>query len=202
MLKITLFSLLFFFCINAEANLDFPISTEDSTYTHVRKRAAILSAIVPGSGQIYNEIGYRKIQDKNNRAWWKVPVIYGGLAACGYYFYHNNQYANLTKQEYLFRVDNETSYLDARFINYPTSESLIVGYESIDEVKYNGFDTYANRRDLFMVGFIAVWGLNVIEAYVDAHFVTFDVNEDLSLSWRPTLIGNKNWGIGINLTFN
>lgn len=172
----------------------------DSTYIHSPKRAAIWSAFIPGAGQFYNELGYRKVADKKNRAWWKIPVIYGGLAACGYYFYHNNQYANLTKQEYQFRENNE-GYLDQRFENYPNPNSLIQGYTA-NNITYNGFDTYANRRDLFVVGFIAVWGLNVMEAFVDGHFVTFDVSEDLSLSWHPTLIGNKHPGLGLTLQFN
>lgn len=172
----------------------------DSAYVHSPKRAVMWSAFIPGAGQFYNELGYRTVAEKRNRAWWKIPVIYGGLAACGYYFYHNNQFANLTKQEYQFRENNE-GYLDQRFADYPDASSLILGYKS-GGLDYLGFDTYANRRDLFLVGFIAVWGLNVIEAYVDAHFVSFDVSEDLSFSWQPTLIGSKYPGLGLNLNFN
>lgn len=193
-------SLLFSFAISANA---FSVHTNllsDSAYVHVPKRAALWSTFIPGAGQFYNEIGYRKVADKKNRAWWKIPVIYGGLAACGYYFYHNNQFANLTKQEYQFRQNN-TGYLDQRFANYPDSTSLIVGFTS-NNVDYLGFDTYANRRDIFLVGFIAVWGLNVLEAYVDGHFVSFDVSEDLSFSWCPTVIGNKYPGLGLTLSFN
>ena len=172
----------------------------DGAYVHSHKRAAMWSSFIPGAGQFYNELGYRKVAEKRNLAWWKIPVIYGGLAACGYYFYHNNQFANLTKQEYQFRQNN-VGYLDQRFANYPDSTSLIVGYTA-NNVDYLGFNTYANRRDLFLVGFIAVWGLNVIEAYVDGHFVSFDVSEDLSFSWHPTFIGNKYLGLGLNLNFN
>ncbi len=56
--------------------------------------------------------------------------------------------------------------------------------------------------DIFAFAFIAVWGLNVMEAYVNAHFVTFDVSEDLSLSWSPTLIGYQHPGLGLRLHFN
>ena len=48
-------------------------------------------------------------------------------------------------------------------------------------------------------GFIGVWGLNVIEAYVDAHFVTFDVSEDLSFSWAPTVLANQHAGLSLRL---
>ncbi|PLX00767.1 MAG: hypothetical protein C0594_15280, partial [Marinilabiliales bacterium] len=41
------------------------------------KLAAVMSAIVPGSGQVYN------------KKYWKVPIIYVGFGALGYMF---NQY--------------------------------------------------------------------------------------------------------------
>ena len=178
-------------------------------YTHFTKRAAIFSALIPGAGQIYNEIGYRKIPQKKNRAWWKVPIIYGGLGVCGYYFYHNNKYAALTKQEFLFRENNNGALLDQRFADYPVDTgdttnrvfSLIDGYSS-GGVDYLGFDKYANRRDLFLFGFVGVWALNVIEAYVDAHFVTFDVSEDLSLSIYPTIFANRSPGLSLKFDFN
>ncbi len=210
--KSTLFILLLFCGIGAfgQKETDSLTMNSDSTsYIHIPKRAAIFSAIIPGSGQIYNEIGYRKIPHKNNRAWWKVPIIYGGLGTLGYFFYYNNKYAYLTKKEYLFQDENPGLVLDQRFVNYPTDPtgvqnpmSLIEGYRDADTVFHPGFDIYANRRDLFMVGFIAFWGLNVLEAYVDAHFVTFDVSEDLTLSWYPKMITPKNVGLGLTLSFN
>ena len=181
----------------------------ESGYTHFTKRAAIWSAIVPGAGQIYNEFGYRKIPQKKHRAWWKVPIIYGGLGACGDYFYQNNKFAYLTKKEFLFREENNGTVLDQRFIDYPVVDSdttnrvftLINGYSS-DGTDYLGFDQYANRRDLFLFGFVGVWALNIIEAYVDAHFVTFDVSEDLSLSITPTIFANREPGLSLIFDFN
>ncbi len=187
---------------------DVNLSTE-SGYTHFTKRAAILSAVIPGAGQIYNEIGYRKIPQKKHRAWWKVPIIYGGLGACGYYFYQNNKFAYLTKKEFLFREENNGAILDQRFANYPVDSgdtthrvfSLINGYK-VDGVTIPGFDKYANRRDLFLFGFVGVWALNVIEAYVDAHFVTFDVSEDLTMSFSPTIFANRQPGLSLTLDFD
>lgn len=210
--KLALFILLLFCSIGGFGQKvadSLAIKSDSTSYFHIPKRAAIFSAIIPGSGQIYNEIGYRKIPHKNHRAWWKVPIIYGGLGTLGYFFYFNNKYAYLTKKEYLFQDDNPGLVLDQRFVNYPTDitgvvnpMSLIEGYTDDDTVFHPGFDIYANRRDLFMVGFIAFWGLNVLEAYVDAHFVTFDVSEDLTLSWYPKMITPKNIGLGLSLSFN
>lgn len=184
------------------------LSTEEG-YTHYTKRAALWSAVIPGAGQIYNEIGYRKIPQKKNRAWWKVPIIYGGLGVCGYYFYRNNKLAYLTKKEFQFREENNGAILDQRFVDYPFNASdttnrvfsLINGYSS-GGVDYLGFDKYSSRRDLFLFGIVGVWALNIIEAYVDAHFVTFDVSEDLSMSIYPTIFANRQPGLSLTFDFN
>lgn len=183
-----------------EIGLKDTLPENDTSYHHIPKRAAIFSAIIPGAGQIYNEMGFRKIPQKKHQAWWKVPIIYGGLAACGYYYYYNNQFANLTRQEWQFREQN-AGVLDQRFANY-TSDQLIAGVEVDGKTVFEGYDKFANRRDIFAFAFLAVWGLNVVEAYVNAHFVTFDVSEDLSLSWSPTLIGYQHPGLGLRLNFN
>lgn len=195
MTKAAFFVILFYFTLSVNAQVDTlspeAVSNNQTEYQHITKRAAIWSAVIPGAGQIYNEIGYRRIPQKKHRAWWKVPIIYGGLGACGYYFYQNNKLSALLKQEYLFRQDNPTaSYLDERFIDH-TEAQLITD-----------FDFYSKRRDYLIVGFIGVWGLNVIEAYVDAHFVTFDVSEDLSLSWAPSYIGGRYPGLSLQMNFN
>lgn len=208
MLKSLLFSAFFCLTLHVQAHgLDDTLKTENSEFGYNTKKAALLSAFLPGAGQLYNELGYRKFANKKHRAWWKIPLIYGGLGACAYYFYHNNQYANLTKQEYLYQEENPGHYLDERFKDYPTDpdgvskpSELINGYTS-NGVTHLGYETYATRRDIFIFAFIGVWGLNVLEAYVDAHFVTFDVSEDLSMSWHPTLLPGNQPGLSLQFNF-
>ncbi|WP_051568452.1 DUF5683 domain-containing protein [Crocinitomix catalasitica] len=176
----------------------------DTSYHHNLNRAALLSTIIPGSGQIYNEIGYRKYANKKHRAWWKTPIIYGGLGACAYYFYQNNQMANLIKKEYLFRELNDGEILDERLSHYEDQNALIEGYQYLNAqsqtVEVKGFNLYAKRRDIFIFAFIGVWGLNVLEAYVDAHFVSFDISEDLSFAWAPTLMAGNYPGLSLRLS--
>lgn len=189
----------------------------DTSYHHSWKRASIWSACIPGSGQIYNEFGYRKVQNKKNRAWWKVPIIYGGLGATGYFFYQNTITARALKAEWLFRDANPGQLLYEEYYTW-TSDELLSGFLTPKLSKdgqqlYNlkgeplyetvpGFDIAAKRRDLLAFGFMALWGLQVVEALVDGHFVTFDVSEDLSLSWSPVMLGYSTAGVALRLDIN
>lgn len=172
-------------------------------YEHSVKKALIWSSIIPGSGQIYNEIGYRRVSNKKNRAWWKVPLIYGGLGATGYYYYINNKQSNLLKEEILYRRDyGASTNLHSQFMDFETEDDLINGYVDSTGATKIGFDSYSKNRDLFVFAFVGIWGLQAIEALVDAHFVSFDISQDLSLKWSPTLLNYKTPGISLSLNIN
>lgn len=173
----------------------------DTSYHHSWKRATIWSACLPGAGQIYNEFGYRKEQGKKHRAWWKVPIIYGALGVTSYYFYQNLSLARSLKAEWIYRgTYGDSLRLYPEFTNWKTDE-LITGYFN-GLTTDPGFDIASKRRDMLGFAFLAIWGLNVVEALVDGHFVTFDVSEDLSLSWSPTVLNYTTPGIALRLNFN
>ena len=45
------------------------------------------------------------------------------------------------------------------------------------------------------------WGLNVVDATVDAHLKGFDISEDLSLKLKPTILsGGSTAGLSLVLT--
>lgn len=46
-------------------------------------------------------------------------------------------------------------------------------------------DQFRRDIDYSALVFILLWGLNVVDAAVDAHLKTFDVSPDLSLQIRP-----------------
>ena len=183
------------------------VASDDTSYTHIPKRSALFS-LFPGGGQIYNEFGYRKY-GKKNRAWWKVPLIYGGLGVTSYFWYQNYQRSQLLKEELLFRREfGATSNLHADLLGYDSESVLINGYQEtvitdVDTtvVTYRGFNDVAKRRDLLLFATIGIYGLQLIEAYVDGHFVSFDVSEDLSMSWYPRMLAPRTPGISLALTF-
>lgn len=129
--------------------------------THSPKKAAILSACLPGLGQGYNH------------KYWKIPIIYVGLGGTGYFMYYTNNLYQGYKKEYIYRLDNPNSVN-----NFPEL--------SADQLKLDA-SQYRRYRDLGAILTLAVYALNVVDANVDAHLFTFDVSNDLSFNLHPHL---------------
>jgi len=167
----------------------------DTSYTHIRKRAAIMSLVIPGSGQFYNEIGHRKIQGRKNISWWRAPLFWAGLGVTGYFAYFNGKEAYQLKKEWLYRKNNNELNLYDEYSQIST-DNLIDG----DSQSF-GFIKHAKWRDYNIAGFALIYGLNILDAYVDAHFVTFDVSKNLALTFQPKMYSTTNYGVGVKLNF-
>ncbi len=156
----------------------------DSIRPHSIKNAVIFSAVLPGAGQVYNHLAMPKGKKK---AFWKVPLIYAGLGASGYFLLNNQQTKNELKEEYSLRLEGQSG--DIKWSAYDDQGVLTL------------YNQYLNWRDLSILAFGAVYLLQVVDAGVEAHFVNFDVSEDLSLSLRPTLLSNYTGGLTLTLNF-
>jgi hypothetical protein len=204
MLRYTIFVVLFFLSFSNSTFSKDTLSNKNDKwedYEHKPKRS-VLYSLFPGAGQIYNEIGYRRVSQKKHRSWWKVPIIYGALGYTGYMFYDNFKSAKLLKEEILYRRENgATSNLHPELINYADEDALISGYGPQSDFN-KGYDEHAKGRDLMLAASIGIYGLNLIEAFVDGHFVSFNVSEDLTLQMQPTVIGIYNPGIKLSFNFN
>ncbi len=166
-------------------------SQTDSAYIHSRKKAAILSASFPGLGQFYNEFGHRKVQGRKNISWWRAPIFLGGLAYTAYFGYVNADSARIYREEWEFKdaAGDESVFLYPKFEGFSKSDLQ------------QGFQLRVRNRDYAIAGFALIYALNVIDAFVDAHFVTFDVTDDLSLSFKPKYYGTKELGGSLILSF-
>lgn len=134
------------------------------------RKALIRSALIPGWGQFYNK-----------GLWWlKVPAIYGGLVAFGIAIHDNQVMYNKFLKEAQYRQQFQKA-LDPRYEGY--------GDEGIIRLK-NG---YRRNRDLSILGVAGVYAVNIIEAYVDAKFFRFDIDEDLSLNLAPSFRQSGNY---------
>ena len=148
---------------------------------HSPKKAAILSALLPGAGQVYN------------KKYWKVPIIYVGAAGLVYSFQFNQSHYIKYRNAYKYRIDGDASTIDGYVGKYSDNN-------------LNTLQKYYHRyRDLTVIGFAALYALNVIDASVDAHLFTFDVSDDLSLNVQPTLINTASlnrYTTGLTLRLN
>ena len=162
---------LFFFCFflisftNAQ-DLTEPIQSP--------RKAAILSATLPGLGQVYN------------KKYWKIPIIYAGLLTSVYYINDNNVEYKRYKNAYLRRLDNN-----------PDNDDFVGEYSSGDLLILKDF--YRKNREVSILCFIGTYIINVLDASVDAHLFDYDISEDISLQITPTSTANFN---GLSLTLN
>ncbi|MBP6311216.1 MAG: DUF5683 domain-containing protein [Flavobacteriales bacterium] len=144
---------------------------------HSPKKASILSALVPGAGQIYN------------RKYWKAPIVWAGLGVSAYFIAENTKQYRRYKDAYIAIVDND-----------PTTIDEFNGSVSAGQV-LNVVDTYRRWRDLSYIAIGAVYALNIIDASVDAHFVRFDVSPDLSMELGPSLPALSQGAVGVSVGF-
>ncbi len=153
------------------------LSSAKTEKVHSPKKASIYSAILPGLGQAYN------------KKYWKIPIIYGTFAALGYYIKWNNGYYQESKTAYKDLTDTipgTDSYLKLPFIEYYDLKT-ITGIANLKKNLTRRQDYYHRNRDLLVILTAAFWGLNVIDASVDAHFFNFDLSDDLTFNWQPSL---------------
>lgn len=161
---------------------------DDTVKVHSPKLAGRLSLMVPGAGQIYNHIAMPRGKKK---AWWKVPLIYAGLGATGYFLVENHIKQRDFKKVFLYRTENEV--LDPE--KYPEFEI----YDN--QALLQRYESHKGTRDMMIFAFLAVYGINFLDALVEAHFVDFDVSPDLSMSIRPVMQDMRTPGFSLSFNF-
>jgi hypothetical protein len=128
------------------------------------RKATIRSAIIPGWGQMYN------------KKYWKVPLVWGALGTtAAIYFYNVDTYRSL-RDAYRLLMDGDPINdidIDPRFKNL--SPEAIRSYRN----------SFRQNMDYSVLFFLLFWGLNVVDATVDAHLRTFDVSDNLSIRIAP-----------------
>ena len=157
--------------------------------------ALFLSMGVPGLGQIY--VG----------KYWKVPIIYTVFGTGGYFIYNSHveykKYLNDLNNLLRYQMHIDTLEIgEERTIPEPIYETAYNDEQTLTKYK----DRYRRQRDLTLFIMVAFWSLNIIDAYVDAHFYSFDVSEDLSFKFEPIIMNssyayNPTFGIKFSLKF-
>lgn len=154
---------------------------QKKNYSHPR-RAAIMSAVLPGLGQAYN------------KKYWKIPIIYAGLGGFGYMFTFNNKEYNFYRENLIALNDDNPNTINTT--RYSSSDLQTLKNE------------YKKSRDLALFGIAVFYFLNIIDANVDGHLRTFDVSDDLSIHldpWQMNVFAHQSYqiasGISIKLNF-
>ena len=167
----------------------FMVEDMDSYMRHSPAKAAMMSAVVPGLGQIYN------------KKYWKLPIVYLAIGISVERFVtFQNQFSRY-RRAYIDILDNDpnTNYFDS--IGFPESWTMDRKQQYITKKK----DELRTWRDWSIVAMVAAYALNIIDANVDAHLMDFNLDDNLSLKIRPSVLHNgfnsQQIGLALRLTF-
>lgn len=140
------------------------------------KKATLLSAVLPGAGQVYN--------DKS----WKVPILYAGILTDLYFVnYNNRRYVSF--RDALFALDKKEPN------QFPSLNRAAL---------VRNVDYWRQNRDLTVLLLLGIYALNLVDANVDAHLSGFDISEDLALQVAPqlgTVSASNSMGVSLTLRF-
>lgn len=138
----------------------------DTSKLYNPRIATIRSAIIPGWGQA------------TNKKYWKMPIVYAALGVTGYIFFRNVKQFNEAKSALANATDGDPSN------DYLIPEPYYTVKDQPERIRSFRNEVRQNV-DYSVLVFIIFWGLNVVDATVDAQMKTFDVSDDLSLQIKP-----------------
>ncbi len=147
------------------------------------QRAAFYSAVIPGLGQAYN------------KKYWKIPVIYAGMATGVYFYLRNDKDYDRFRDAYKRRL---AGFTDDEF--YGSGTTPVISNERLIDAQRSA----QKNKDVSIIVSLAFYLVNIIDANVDAHLRQYNVSEDLSL--QPNLELNPinaqtNYGLSLTYKF-
>lgn len=174
------FSVLCSFLLKAQETTDSTTFQSDTVVVKQKKsffrkghdpaKAALMAAILPGAGQIYN------------KKYWKLPIVYTGFAGLG---------ALVTYSAVEFNGYNNA--LKLHFDNDSTTTGSYRGITNESQLKVRR-KNFKEILDISAVSLAAWYLLQIVDATVDAHLIDFKVNDDISISLVPDFNYQANRG--------
>ena len=143
-------------------------------------KAILLSAVLPGAGQIYN------------RQYYKLHLVYGAIGGMIYAIDYNTRQFKIYDEAYRTRLAGGSS---ANFPDFIPDASIA-----------NRRDDFRKSKETAYFGLGIVYLLNVADAFVSAHLTTFDIKDDL-ITGRLKLLDTMEFTgqayptIGVTLSF-
>src|SRR5687768_2573746 len=151
----------------------------------IPRQATIRSAIIPGWGQVYN------------KKYWKLPLVYAAVGIPVYAFIYNRSWYVKTRDAAKMIATADTANWQSRVD--PKLHVFFPGQDALGSL-LNYRNEYRRDMDYSILFVLLAWGLNVVDATVDAHLKGFDISDDLSLKIKPTILtGTSIAGISLVL---
>lgn len=95
-----------------------------------------------------------------NHKYWKMPIVWGAMGVAGYAIVYNTRAYRGAISDYAQNPDDTNQ----RYLEF-----------------------WRKNMELSYIAMLAVYALQVLDAYVDALLYSWDVNDDLSLRVSPSL---------------
>ncbi|MBE9519472.1 MAG: hypothetical protein IMY68_12905 [Bacteroidetes bacterium] len=94
-----------------------------------------------------------------NGKYWKIPIVWGALGVSGYAIFYNTQQYEQAVRDYLVSESDD--------------DRIVRGWRRNMELSY--------------IVTALIYGLQILDAYVDANLYSWEVNDNLSLGISPSL---------------
>jgi len=141
------------------------------------------AAVLPGWGQAYNG------------QYVKLPFVYGAIGGLIYLAIVIDGNYDDYRRAYLFkayqeRVDAGVDESNPWAHFKPSYDDIAGSFGPISSTPLrNQRDAFRRNRDLTILGAGLAYALTILDAYVSAHLLDFDVGENLSVRMRPAPSG-------------
>ena len=181
-IRICLYFTLLIFLVSAKAQVNIDSIDKEKFI----KRSTVLSSLIPAGGQVHNNL--IKPNHIKSRIWWKVPVIYGGMATAAYYIYFNQNEFSAIRSE---RLDRQNGATPSLYPYYSSSQLKIIQ------------EQYRRYRDISVISLLGVYLLQVIDANVEANLFLFDTDDNLSMQFSvlPTFTNTTSFSPALTLNY-
>jgi hypothetical protein len=168
----------------------------DSATKRVRnpRKATLYSTFFPGLGQIYNH------------KYWKVPLVWAAVGIPAYTFFYNRSWYNKCQKAISIIDTYQQQNIPIPASAYATVDPKLRTFlQAGDDNSLRSYrNEYRKDEDYSVLFVILFWGLNIVDATVDAHLASFDVGNNLSFRFdQPSpnamVVGATGTGMGLSL---
>lgn len=158
-----------------------PKITQEKIYhpdsLHDPHKAVMRSLMIPGWGQLYNH------------RWWKVPFIYAGIGLLIDAVVFNQHYYSIFLKEALLREKGIQAGRNPLYTNVSDADIT------------SAVNAYVRNRDLCILGTLGAWGIQMIDAYIDAKFIrSYTMDNNLSFKVSPGVIGQPFYAVNNSMS--